>query len=108
MLQSCAYQFGQPLCQDSEKKTSIVQKKVIPHMNGLLVFFKMKQKKEKKRKKKLKVALHLVHSNSFLQKNVCSVMHGLLYKWTELLHLTCPHEADLLTLIVSQNLTQYL
>ena len=33
--------------------------------------------------------------------------HGLLYKWTELLYLTCPHEADLLTLIKSQKLTQY-
>ena len=35
-------------------------------------------------------------------------MHGLLYKWTELLYLTCPHEADLLTLIMSQKPTQYL
>ena len=35
-------------------------------------------------------------------------IHGLLYKWTELLYLTCPHEADLLTLIMSQKLTQYL
>ena len=34
--------------------------------------------------------------------------HGLLYKWTELLYLTCPHEADLLTLIMSQKPTQYL
>ena len=34
--------------------------------------------------------------------------HGLLYKWTELLYLTCPHEADLLTLIMSQKLIQYL
>ena len=34
--------------------------------------------------------------------------HGLLYIWTELLYLTCPHEADLLTLIMSHKLTQYL
>ena len=32
--------------------------------------------------------------------------HGLLYKWTELLHLTCPHEADVFTLIMSYKLTQ--
>ena len=37
-----------------------------------------------------------------------SLKHGLLYKWTKLLYLTCPHEADLLTLIISQKLTQYL
>jgi hypothetical protein len=34
--------------------------------------------------------------------------HGLLYIWTELLYFTCPHEADLLTLIMSHKLTQYL
>ena len=35
-------------------------------------------------------------------------IHGLLYKWTELLYLTCPHEADLLILIMSQKLRKYL
>ena len=34
--------------------------------------------------------------------------HGLLYEWTELLYLTCPHEADLLTPMMSQKLAQYL
>ena len=34
--------------------------------------------------------------------------HGLLNIWTELLYLTFPHEADLLTLIMSHKLTQYL
>ena len=33
----------------------------------------------------------------------CHSSHGLLYIWTELLYLTCPHEADLSTLI---NVTQ--
>ena len=32
------------------------------------------------------------------------LIHGLLYKWTELLYLTCPHEADLFTLIMLQKL----
>ena len=34
--------------------------------------------------------------------------HGLLNIWTELLYLTFPHEADLLILIMSHKLTQYL
>ena len=34
--------------------------------------------------------------------------HGLLNIWTELLYLTFPHEADLLTLKMSHKLTQYL
>ena len=39
-------------------------------------------------------------------KCLCSTrIHGLLYIWTELLYLTCPHEADLLTLIMSHKLT---
>ena len=41
-------------------------------------------------------------------RNYYSIYHGLLYKWTELLYLTCPHEADLFTLITSQKVTQYL
>ena len=32
--------------------------------------------------------------------------HGLLYIWTELLYLVCPHEAALLTLTMSHKLTQ--
>ena len=36
------------------------------------------------------------------------IRHGLLNIWTELLYLTFPHEADLLTLIMSHKLTQYL
>ena len=43
-----------------------------------------------------------------VKHNVGLIRHGLLYKWTELLYLSCPHEADLLTLIMSQKLTQYL
>ena len=35
-----------------------------------------------------------------------NLWHGLLYIWTELLYLTCPHEAALLTLIMSHKLTQ--
>ena len=35
-------------------------------------------------------------------------VHGLLDIWTELLYLTFPHEADLLTPIMSHKLTQYL
>ena len=38
----------------------------------------------------------------------CAATHGLLYIWTELLYLTCPHKADLLTLIILHKLTQYL
>ena len=34
--------------------------------------------------------------------------HGLLNIWSELLYLTCPHEADFLTLIMPHKLTQYL
>ena len=37
----------------------------------------------------------------------CSIRHGLLYIWTELLYLNCPHEAALLTLIMSHKLIQY-
>ena len=36
------------------------------------------------------------------------IIHGLLNIWTELLYLTFPHEADLLTLKMSHKLTQYL
>ena len=36
------------------------------------------------------------------------IIHGLLNIWTELLYLTFPHEADLLTLKISHKLTQYL
>ena len=37
----------------------------------------------------------------------CYLTHGLLYIWTELLYLTCPHVADFLILIMSHKLTQY-
>ena len=43
-----------------------------------------------------------------LDAELGALNHGLPYKWTELLYLTCPHEADLLTLIMSQKPTQYL
>ena len=46
-------------------------------------------------------------SNSLDVLEEDSLDHGLLYKWTELLYLTCPHEADLSTLVRSQKLTQY-
>ena len=36
------------------------------------------------------------------------IIHGLLNIWTELLYLPCPHEADLLILIMSHKLTQCL
>ena len=42
-----------------------------------------------------------------LTKNL-SLTHGLLYTWTELLYLTCPHQADLLTLIMSLNICKTL
>ena len=48
------------------------------------------------------------NQRSFLLRANVNASHGLLYKWTELLYLTCPHEADLLTLIMSQKLKQYL
>ena len=49
------------------------------------------------------------NSGSFqLSQDGHMLIHGLLYKWTELLYLTCPHEADLLTLIMLHKLTQYL
>ena len=37
-----------------------------------------------------------------------AIRHGLLNIWTELLYLTFPHEADLLTLRTLHKLTQYL
>ena len=37
-----------------------------------------------------------------------AISHGLLNIWTELLYLTFPHEADILTLIMSHKLTQHL
>ena len=51
--------------------------------------------------------------SKYLKKKIYVIIqskvgHGLLYKWTELLYLTCQHEADLLTLMMSQKLTQYL
>ena len=46
--------------------------------------------------------------NYVVSKTKFNLEHGLLYKWTELLYLTCPHEADLLTLTMSQKPTQYL
>ena len=53
--------------------------------------------------------LNLLRRSYVLRRGeIARVAHGLLYKWTELLYLTCPHEADLLTLILSQKLTQYL
>ena len=48
------------------------------------------------------------NQRSFLLRANVNVSHGLLYKWTELLYLTCRNEVDLLTLIMSQKLTQYL
>ena len=43
-----------------------------------------------------------------LSGTISCLIHGLLYIWTELLYLTCPHEADLFTLIMSHKPTQYL
>ena len=43
-----------------------------------------------------------------LDAELGALNHGLPYKWTELLYLTCPHEVDLLTLMMSQKLTQFL
>ena len=43
---------------------------------------------------------------SWLQPYSWILTHGLLNIWMELLYLTCPHEADLLTLIMSHKLTQ--
>ena len=42
-----------------------------------------------------------------IETKFSQISHGLLNIWTELLYLTCPHEADLLTLIMSHKLTQY-
>ena len=43
-----------------------------------------------------------------LQGTEYELGHGLLNIWTELLYLTFPHEADILTLIMSHKLTQHL
>ena len=53
------------------------------------------------------LAMSLYMSNVHL-RGKSNTRHVLLYEWTELLYLTCPHEADLLILIMSLKLTQYL
>ena len=47
-------------------------------------------------------------NNDYEFRKCCGFRHGLLYKLTELLYLTCTHEVDVLTLVMSQKLTQYL
>ena len=47
-------------------------------------------------------------NNDYEFRKCCGFRHGLLYKLTELLWLTCPHAADLLIFIMSQKPTQYL